>query len=254
MTKAVQGQDEGAAQWSARQRRKNHSRLDTGRGSTWWAPGAIGWWIGVLFAFGATMFALGAAPGYRTAVGNGPDGLTFFIGSLFFTSAAALQYLESVNSRLGQGRPGGGRHLRVFVFEPKNLAWWASLVQLVGTVYFNVSTFQAMHTNLSMPQVDLLVWKPDALGSVCFLVASSLCVIEFRRESTGIILRSYSWWTLWLNMLGSLAFGVSAIASYVVRTTSNPVNITLVNLGTFIGGICFFTGAVLLLPERTHGG
>ena len=251
MTKADQVNDEGAARWSARQHRKNHSRLDTGRGSTWWAQGAISWWIGVLFAFGATMFALGAAPGYRTAVGNGYDGLTFFIGSLFFTSAAALQYLESVNPRLAHDESGIG-HLRVFAFEPRNFAWWASLVQLFGTVYFNVSTFQATHTNLSAPQVDLLVWKPDALGSVCFLVASSLCAIEFRRESTGIILRSYSWWIIWLNMLGSIAFGVSAIASYVVVTTSNPINVTLVNLVTFIGGLCFLAGAILLLPERTH--
>ena len=34
--------------WTSRARRKQHSLLDTGRGSTWWAPGAIGWWIGVL--------------------------------------------------------------------------------------------------------------------------------------------------------------------------------------------------------------
>jgi hypothetical protein len=25
-----------------------------------------------------------------------------------------------------------------------------------------------------------------------------------------------------------------------------------VNLGTFSGGVCFFFGAILLLPERTH--
>jgi hypothetical protein len=76
---------------TSRDRRKRHSQLDSGRGSTWWAPGAIGWWIGVLFAIGSTCFALGAAPDYVEAVGDGADAITFFVGSIFFTTAALLQ-------------------------------------------------------------------------------------------------------------------------------------------------------------------
>ncbi|MGA3360073.1 MAG: hypothetical protein ABSC87_07690, partial [Halobacteriota archaeon] len=59
-------------------------------------------------------------------------------------------------------------------------------------------------------------------------------------------------WITALNLLGSVAFGVSAIASYVVPTTGLPINVALVNLGTFVGALCFFIGAVLLLPERTQ--
>jgi hypothetical protein len=29
------------------------------------------------------------------------------------------------------------------------------------------------------------------------------------------------------------------------------LNIVLVNFGTFVGAVCFFLGAILLLPERT---
>ena len=43
--------------------RKRRSRLNADRGSTSWAPRAIGWWIGILFAVGATCFAVGALPG-----------------------------------------------------------------------------------------------------------------------------------------------------------------------------------------------
>jgi len=71
-----------STRWAPREARKLHSLLDTGKGGTWWAPGAVGWWIGVLFAIGAGFFALGAAPGYVYKVGNKADAITFFIGSI----------------------------------------------------------------------------------------------------------------------------------------------------------------------------
>jgi hypothetical protein len=37
---------------TSRARRKRRSRLNLDRGSTLWAPRAIGWWIGILFAVG----------------------------------------------------------------------------------------------------------------------------------------------------------------------------------------------------------
>jgi hypothetical protein len=39
-----------------------HNALSRADGSTWWAPGAIGWWIGFLFMVGAAGFAAGATP------------------------------------------------------------------------------------------------------------------------------------------------------------------------------------------------
>jgi hypothetical protein len=50
----------------------------------------------------------------------------------------------------------------------------------------------------------------------------------------------------------SIAFGASAVASYVVPVSDQPRNVTLMNLGTFVGALAFLVGAVLLLPERTH--
>ena len=53
------------------------TRARTPTGSTWWAPRALGWWIGVLFAVGSICFALGSFPPYATAVGTNPDDLTY---------------------------------------------------------------------------------------------------------------------------------------------------------------------------------
>jgi hypothetical protein len=56
-----------------------------------WQPRALGWWIAVLFAIGSFLFALGVVPSYATAVGALTDAWTFFVGSLFFTSAGYPQ-------------------------------------------------------------------------------------------------------------------------------------------------------------------
>ena len=237
---------------TSRVRRKRLSHLNAGRGSTWWAPRAIGWWIGILFAVGATCFALGALPGFLSAVGGTADAVTFFVGSLWFTSAAFLQYLEVVN--VDQDPPGADyrQRFRLLTFEPRRIDWWSTLVQFVGTLFFNATTFFALSANLSVSQVNRLVWAPDALGSVCFLVASGLAWFEVCHAVACWRLHSLSWRITALNLVGSVAFGVSAVASFVVPTTGLPRNIMLVNLGTFVGALCFFVGAVLLLPERTQ--
>jgi hypothetical protein len=57
-------------------------------------------------------------------------------------------------------------------------------------------------------------------------------------------------WITFLNLVGSIAFGVSAVASYV-KPNGQLVSLALTNLGTFVGAICFLAGGILLLPERT---
>jgi hypothetical protein len=52
-----------------------------------------------------------------------------------------------------------------------------------------------------------------------------------------------------VNLLGCLAFGVSAVASYVVPTTGDERNLAVVNTFTALGALCFLIGAGLLLPQ-----
>ncbi|MGZ8579081.1 MAG: hypothetical protein ACXWWX_06070 [Actinomycetota bacterium] len=236
--------------WESRLHRKWHNRLDRGRGSTWWAPGAIGWWIGVLFMIGSTCFALGAVPGYLDAVGTDADNITFFVGSIFFTSAGFLQYLEVANASRAPGRPVRQR-VRVFSWEPHRIDWVAATVQLFGTLCFNISTFSAMQSGLDPASVNQLVWRPDVYGSICFLVASGLAWLEVGHHWLSWRPRVTSWWIALLNLAGSVAFGVSAFAAKVVSSSGELRKVELVNLGTFLGALGFLVGAFLLLPERT---
>ncbi len=237
--------------WESRAHRKHHNRLGRSRGTTWWAPGAVAWWIGVLFMLGAICFALGAVPGYVDVVGVIADNVTFFIGSIFFTSAAALQYLEVANAD-PVGQPTSAREsVRFLAWEPRRIDWWASAVQLVGTVFFNVSTFAALDASLGAANASRFVWRPNAWGSICFLVASQLAFAEVGHRWISWKPRLRSWWIAALNLGGSIAFGLSAVAAYVVPESGEPRNAQLVNLGTFVGALGFLVGAFLLLPERT---
>jgi hypothetical protein len=236
------------ARWDSRRQRKR-GQTPHPAGSTWWAPRARGWWIGVLFAVGSALFALGAVPGYAGGVGVRTDSITFFIGSLFFTSAGFLQYRESVDA--GRDGPMHG-WTRILVFRPGQIDWLASAIQLVGTLYFNVSTAFAVSQNLSNETSRHHVWRPDAVGSICFLVASTLAWFEVCHGWTAFAPRSIAWWITALNLFGSVAFGVSAVASYIVPSTGQLWSLELTNLGTFVGALCFLAGALLLLPERTE--
>jgi hypothetical protein len=234
------------ARWESRDHRKHPATTTVG--STWWAPQARGWWIAVLFAIGSLLFAIGTIPAYATAVGGRWDALTFFVGSLFFTTAGFLTYREAVDAG-PQGKVG---QRRVFVFQPDRIDWWASGIQLVGTLFFNISTGNALRMDLTGKAAHQHVWRPDAFGSICFLVASALAWFEVCHGWLGWRPRSYSWWLTLLNLIGSVAFGVSAVAGYINPDTGQLHNAERSNLGTFIGAVCFLVGAILLLPERTE--
>jgi len=75
-------------------------------------------------------------PGYLSAVGSEADGITFFVGSLWFTSAAFLQYLEVVNVDRDPSGVDFRQRFRLLALEPRRIDWWSTLVQFVGTLFF----------------------------------------------------------------------------------------------------------------------
>jgi hypothetical protein len=206
----------------------------------------------VLFAVGSICFLVASMISQWASVPRDGIGVTFFVGSLFFTTAAYLQYAEAVNVDRGPARHGRERW-RPASWEPARIDWLASAVQFVGTLLFNVSTFEAMKRGLDTQQSNLRVWTPDALGSICFLVASMLAFAEVCHRWTCVRRRALSWWIVALNLFGSVAFGVSAAAALIEPSTNEPVSAAIANAGTSLGAACFLVGAVLLLPEaRAH--
>jgi hypothetical protein len=193
------------------------------------------WWMSVLFACGSLCFVVASIPGFVELVGSLADAVVYFVGSILFTSAATIQWLQS-----------GG-----LMFPLRRLGWWSATVQLVGTLYFNATTFRALQSGLDANEYDRLVWTPDALGSICFLVASYLACVEISGP-TARPLRTRDSLIATVNLVGSVFFGIAAVASFVVPSTGSTVDLAAANLFTALGGVCFFVGAVLLRPASSH--
>jgi hypothetical protein len=116
----------------------------------------------------------------------------------------------------------------------------------------NVSTGTAIASSLSAQTAHQHVWRPDAIGSVCFLVASFLAWYEICHGWAAWRPKEWAWWITLANLVGSVAFGVSALAAYVNPVTGQVHNPARASTQTLIGAACFFIGALLLLPERTE--
>jgi hypothetical protein len=203
-----------------------------------WNAGDLGWRIGALFVVGSFLFALGSFPPYSQFVDPGLDAATFALGSVFFTAAGYSQFLQALND----GRPD----FRYFGARPHSLVWWATAVQLAGTIFFNISTFGALVEGLDTQQIDRLVWAPDMFGSIAFLIASALAWTSLVGFRWAVRRDDPDWWINLLNSIGSVFFMLSAIAAVVLPTTGEVWNIALVNLGTFVGAVCFLLGGYLL--------
>jgi hypothetical protein len=205
--------------------------------------------MSVLFALGSSCFTVAAVAAQWASSSRPAIGVTFFVGSLLFTSAAYLQYSEAVNVERSL-EPGARRsRWRPASWEPQRIDWLAASVQLIGTVFFNLSTFAAMKQGLDTHQVNTRVWGPDALGSVCFLISSELAYAEVCHRWVCLKLRSLSWRIVSLNLLGSIAFGAAAIASLLEPSSGEPISARIANAGTALGGMCFLLAALALMPE-----
>jgi hypothetical protein len=193
-------------------------------------------WMALCFALGSTCFLVGPFPGYAQIVGAEAVGVTFFVGSILFTSGGGLQSWLAFAERRS---PGAGR-----------AAWWTAIVQSAGTLFFNVSTFQAMATLPDAAGYDRLVWRPDTFGSICFLVSGAIAYRASARHGWLPARGERGWWQPSVNLLGCVFFGIAAVAGYVVPSTGSVVELAAANFNTAAGAACFLACAVgaLLVP------
>jgi hypothetical protein len=186
-------------------------------------------WMAACFALGSTCFLIGPFPGYADAVGESADGITFFVGSILFTAGGALQ---SMIAWRGRRAPGGGA------------GWWSAIVQSAGTLFFNVTTYQAMHTAITSAQYDRLVWRPDWRGSICFLVSGAIAYRASARRGWRPVREGPGWWQPAVNLLGCVFFGISAVAGFVVPSTGSILDLAAANWNTSLGAACFLACAL----------
>ena len=209
--------------------------------------GAIAW----LFMVGSACFVLGSVPAYANAVGAAADSITYFAGSIFFTTASFAQLVQAqspamtdVDARWQHVRAP----VRLWAPLPHDRNWLAAITQFPGTLFFNISTAAALAHNLTVQEQNRHVWRPDFFGSTLFLVASAYAILALGERFFSFHPRSLPWCIAWVNMLGSILFMASAVASFVLPSTGGLIDSPVATGGTLLGAACFLLGAALLFP------
>lgn len=214
----------------------------------------LNWWISVLFTLGAFLFIVGSllslwAPlAVYLKFNLTQVNFVFFWGSIPFTSAAFLQLLQAylANTKLNKSIDFHPERKNLNLFP---LGFLSALFQFAGTLFFNINTFNATKLDLNTLQFDLWVWTPDIIGSIFFLISGYLAFIEVGHNYCKWEPKNISWWVVFINLIGCTAFMISAIYTFIPRVGASDISIEISLLCTLTGAFCFFSGALLMLPE-----
>jgi hypothetical protein len=213
-------------------------------------PAGLNTAIAALFIVGSSLFVLGSVPAYLDAVGATVDSVTYFVGSICFTGASFAQLLQAQTPAMTEVDLDSQHQrapVRLRAWLPHDRNWLAAITQFPGTLCFNISTLAALAHNATVQQQDRRIWRPDFFGSTLFLVASVFAILALGRFLS-VRSRYYPWWIAWLNMIGSILFMISALASYILPSTGELINSRISIIGTLLGALGFLFGAILMFP------
>jgi len=257
--------DSSLAVWRSRHHRKGLHRVelsglnDLGERflRAFWMPQDLNWWIGVIFAIGAALFMVGSVLTLAPVVAQelslkaNTVNAIFFLGSIPFTTAAYLQLYQSANVQeyVPSAPPPVQRRIAVIGWFPNSIGWISCAFQFLGTLLFNINTLDAMIPGLNWVQQDLLIWIPNLSGSILFLVSGYLAFGETCHSHFAWKPASLSWWITFVNLLGCVAFMISAIFAFVPAEAFPFDALSISVTFTLIGAAGFFIGSILMLPE-----
>jgi hypothetical protein len=249
----------GEATWDSRlARRRGVIRFRSGPdgvAATRSAPVSVGtrlrrlnWVAAVAFTVGGLLFAAGATV---AQLGSG-DATTaasiYFVGGLCFNTGAYASLLGAVNAPrlVGEGPELSAGRWRWWSYEPYRIDWLSTFVLFAGTLAFGVNLLDSFLQGLTTQQVNRLIWTPEIVGCVLFLISGHLAMTEIcHRFVPCLRWRDLGWWIVAINQLGSILFMVSALAAFTRPETGSAINVDIANWGTITGALCFAVGGVM---------
>jgi hypothetical protein len=183
------------------------------------------------FVVGGSLFCVGALLAQAHVAGPRLAGAIFLAGGAFFTTGGYTSVLLAANDRSGRWR--------WWSFEPRRLDWASAFVLFVGTLYFGISLLAALIGDLTTAQEHRLVWSPEVIGCVLFLVSGHLALLQLRREGRWGRRAGGGWRIAVVNQVGSVLFMAAAIAAFVRPSTGDELAVGIANWCTFAGAACF---------------
>jgi hypothetical protein len=201
---------------------------------------------------GGSLFALGAALAQGDVGGPRLAASVYLLGGIFFTTGGYASVLGAVNAPR-QAYPDGVLRAgpwRWWSTEPRRLDWSSAVALFLGTLFFGRSLLSALIGDLSPAQVDRLVWSPEVVGCVLFLLSGHLALTEMHHDRPRGRRADLGWWIVVVNQLGSALFMVAAIAAFARPATGDELAVGIANWGTFAGALCFAAAGIMQEFER----
>lgn len=201
------------------------------------------------FLVGGSLFAIGALLAQADVGGPRLAAIVYLVGGVFFSTGGYASVLLAINAphRRRDGSWTGDRW-RWWAREPANLDYLAAAVLFSGTIVFGINLVDSLLGDLTAAQLDRLVWSPDMIGCVLFLLAGHLAMVDISGSWWRLRGEGLGWWIVFVNQLGSILFMVSAVASFV-RADGDMIAVGIANWGTFLGASCFAVAGAMQFYE-----
>jgi uncharacterized membrane protein YgdD (TMEM256/DUF423 family) len=194
------------------------------------------------FVVGGSLFCIGALLAQANIGGPRLPAAVFVAGGVFFTTGGYSSVLLVAN--------GGGGRWRWWSTEPGRLDWASAVALFVGTLYFGGSLLAALIGDLTTAQEHRLVWSPEVIGCVLFLVSGHLALLQLRRERRHGRATGLGWGIAIVNQTGSALFMAAAIAAFVRPSSGDELAVGIANWSTFAGAACFAAAGVMQERQR----
>jgi hypothetical protein len=204
------------------------------------------------FVIGGSLFCLGALLAQAHVGGPRLAAAVFMVGGIFFTTGGYASVLQVANAPREAGPDGVVRAApwRWWSTEPGRLDWASAVALFVGTLYFGASLAAALLGDLTTAQIHRLVWSPEFVGCVLFLLSGHLALTEMHRDRPRGRRADLGWWIVVVNQLGSILFMAAAVAAFVRPATGDELAVGIANWATFAGAACFAVAGLMREFER----
>lgn len=204
------------------------------------------------FVIGGSLFCVGAVLAQADIGGPRWAAAVFVAGGVFFTTGGYASVLQVANAPRGVDADGVVRagKWRWWSTEPGRLDWGSAVALFVGTLYFAASLLAALIGDLTTAQIHRLVWSPEVIGCVLFLLSGHLALTEMHRDRPRGRRADLGWWIAVVNQAGSALFMAAAIAAFVRPSTGDELAVGIANWSTFAGAACFAAAGAMQEFER----
>lgn len=204
------------------------------------------------FVIGGSLFSLGALFAQAGVGGPRLAAAVFMFGGIFFTTGGYASVLQVANAPRGADADGVVRapKWRCWSTEPGRLDWASAVALFVGTLYFGASLAVALVGDLTTAQLHRLVWSPEIVGCVLFLVSGHLALTEMHRDRPPGARADLGWWIVVVNQVGSALFMAAGIAAFIRPATGDELAVGIANWATFSGAACFAVAGAMQEFER----